>query len=60
MFTTTESYFVFNSLLHKQTDGVATGLPLGPTLSNVFLSYHEKKWLNNCPQFFTDVMSMIF
>ena len=47
-----ESYFIFNSLLYKQIDGVAMGSPLGPSLANAFLSYHEKNWLNNCPQGF--------
>ena len=47
---TKESYFIFNGLLYKQTDGVAMGSPLGPSLANAFLSYHEKNWLNSCPQ----------
>ena len=49
---TKESYFIFNGLLYKQTDGVAMGSPLGPSLANAFLSYHEKNWLNSCPQGF--------
>ena len=48
--TTEESYFIFNGLLYKQIDGVAMGSPLGPSLANTFMSYHEKNWLNNCPQ----------
>ena len=40
---TKESYFMFNGLPYKQTDGVATGSPLGPSLANAFLSYNEKK-----------------
>ena len=40
---TKESYFIFNGLLYKQIDGVAMGSPLGPSLANAFLSYHEKK-----------------
>ena len=28
------------------------GSPLGPTLANVFLCYHEKIWLQNCPSEF--------
>ena len=39
---TKESYFIFNGLLYKQIDGVAMGSPLGPSLANAFLSYHEK------------------
>ena len=52
---TEESYFIFNGLLYKQIDGVAMGSPLGPSLANAFLSYHEKNWLNNCPQGFKPV-----
>ena len=44
-----ESYFVFNGKCYKQVDGVAMGSPLGPTLANAFLCYHEKNWLENCP-----------
>ena len=44
-----ESYFVFNGKCFKQVDGVAMGSPLGPTLANAFLCYHEKNWLENCP-----------
>ena len=52
---TKESYFIFNGLLYKQIDGVAIGSPLGPSLANAFLSYHEKNWLNNCSQEFKPV-----
>ena len=38
-----ESNFIFDGLLYKQTDGVAMGSSLGPSLANAFLSYHEKK-----------------
>ena len=54
-----DSYFIFNGLLYKQTDGVAMGSPLGHSLTNAFLSCHEKtgytvlrKDLN---QFFNDI-----
>ena len=52
---TKKSYFIFNGLLYKQIDGVAIGSNLGPSLANAFLSYHEKIWLNNCPQEFKPV-----
>ena len=52
---TKESYFIFNSLLYKQIDGVAMGSPLGPSLVTTFLSYQEKNWLNNCLQGFKPV-----
>ena len=32
---TEESYFIFNDVVYKQKDGVAMGLPLGPTIANV-------------------------
>ena len=41
---------------YKQHDGVAMGSPLGPTLANVFLCYHEKIWLQNCPSEFKPVI----
>ena len=43
------SCFLFNDVYYKQIDGVAMGSPLGPTLANLFLVYHEDKWLDNCP-----------
>ena len=49
---TQESYFIFNDVLYKQKDGVAMGSPLGPTMANVFLSFYEVKWLEQCPKEF--------
>ena len=43
------------SLFYKQIDSVAMGSPLGSSLTNAFLSYHEKNWLNNCLQGFKPV-----
>ena len=37
-------------------DRVAMGSPLGPTLANVFLCYHEKNWLQNCSSEFKPVI----
>ena len=31
------------------------GLPLGPTFANIFMSYHEKKWLEDCPTDFKPI-----
>ena len=39
---TKESFFIFDKTFYKQLDGVAMGSPLGPTLANPFLCYHEK------------------
>ena len=52
---TQESYFIFNDVLYKQKDGVAMGSPLGPTMANVFLSFYEVKWLEQCPKEFKPV-----
>ena len=46
------SYFLFDSELYKQKDGVGMGLPLGPTFANIFLCYHERRWLDDCPNEF--------
>ena len=46
---TKESFFMFDKCYYKQTDGVAMGSPLGPTLANIFLCHHEKLWLDQCP-----------
>lgn len=44
-----DSYFIFNDKLYQQTDGLAMGSPLAPTLANLFLCYFEKLWLAECP-----------
>ena len=31
------------------------GSPLGPSLANAFLCFHEKIWLNDCPEYFKPV-----
>ena len=53
---TSESSFIFDFLLYKQIEGVATGSPLGPTLANVFLCYYKKEWLDNCPSHFKPIV----
>ena len=35
--------FSFNNNMYKQTDGVAMGSPLGPSLANIFVGYYEEK-----------------
>ena len=46
---TKSSFFPFDGVNYSQTDGVAMGSPLGPTLANLFLAYHEENWLSECP-----------
>ena len=36
------NFFNFDGKIYKQTDGVAMGLPLGPSLANAFLCFHEQ------------------
>ena len=42
-------HFIFNGKFYDQVGGVAMGSSLGPLLANIFLSFHEIKWLNDCP-----------
>ena len=46
---TKTSFFIFNNKFYSQNDGVSMGSPLGPTLANAFLCYHEKMWLEETP-----------
>ena len=41
--------FTFNNRIYQQIDGVAVGSPLGHLFANIFMSFHEKTWLHNCP-----------
>ena len=38
---------MFNKHYYRQTDGVAMGSALGPTLDNIFLCQHEEQWLES-------------
>ena len=49
------SFFMFNNKLYSQVDGLGMGLPLGPTFANIFLSFHEKSWMDDCPPDFKPV-----
>jgi hypothetical protein len=46
------SFFIFNSKLYKQLEGLGMGLPLGPTFANIFMCFHEQNWLKDCPSDF--------
>ena len=41
--------FLFNNNFYVQKDGCAMGSPIGPSFANAFLSFHEKRWLEECP-----------
>ena len=51
-----KSLVLFDGEIYKQIDGVAMGSPLGPTLANIFLCFHEQIWLDNCPVEFKPVI----
>ena len=46
LFVTSQTHFTFNSKFFNQIDGVAMGSPLAPVLVNIFMGFHESKWLN--------------
>ena len=45
-----------NEVLYKQVDGAPMGGCVSPVLANIFLSYHENIWLQNCPSEFKPVL----
>ena len=47
-----DNYFMFDGKAYLQTDGVSMGGCVSPTFANMFLSFHEKRWLENCPEEF--------
>ena len=55
-FATSQTHFIFNSKFYNQIDGVAMGSPLAPALADIFMGFHESKWLNefnlNKPKFY--------
>ena len=48
-FATSGTHFLFNGEYFDQVDGVAMGSPLAPILANLFLGYHEGKWIEEYP-----------
>ena len=64
LFATSNTHFLFNGEYYEQTDGVAMGSPLAPTLANLFMGFHEKKWLDeysgNKPLFYQRYVDDIF
>ena len=53
--TLKESIILFDNKYYTEIDGIAMGSPLGPTLANIFLYYHESNWLKDCPKDFKPV-----
>ena len=44
----TSGEFLYQDKLYRQTDGVAMGSPLAPTLANLFLAHLENDFLKSC------------
>ena len=55
LLTTKEIIILFDQKYYSQTDGVAMGSPIGPTLTNIFQCYHKTTWLKICPKSFKPV-----
>ena len=53
---TENNIFLFNDKLYEQLDGCPMGGCISPTMANVFLSYLEEQWLQNCPTQFKPVV----
>ena len=51
-----DTHFLFNNNLYKQINGLAMGQPVAPVMANIFLCYHERKWLENCPPEFKPII----
>ena len=49
-------HFTFNNRIYQQIDGMAMGSPLSPLFANIFMSFHEKTWLHNCPSLFKPLL----
>ena len=45
-FATSGTHFLFDGSYYDQIDGVVMGSPLGPVLANLFMGFHEKRWLD--------------
>ena len=45
--TLKECIILFDNKYYRQIDRVAIGSPLGPTLTNIFLCYHESNWFKD-------------
>ena len=61
---TCETHFTFNGSIYDQIDGVAIGSPLAPVPSNLFMRFHEPKWIEGAtnvkPAFYKRYVDDIF
>ena len=58
-----EGIFMYKNKFYKQCDGVAMGIPLGPSLANFFLGHLETTYFQNnkhFPQFYCRYVDDIF
>ena len=46
LFATSQAHFIFNNKFYNQIDGVAIASSLAPVVANIFMGFHESKWLN--------------
>ena len=56
LFAASQTHSIFNSKFYNQFDWVAMDSSLAPALANIFMGFHESKWLNeynlNKPKFY--------
>ena len=57
--TVKNCHFLFDGKLYHQKDGVAMGSPLGPLFGNIFLLFHERTWLADCPHTFKPISTSV-
>ena len=53
---TLDNHFLFNGKHYVQHEGFAMGNPVSATMANLFLAYHERNWLENCPVSFKPIL----
>ena len=53
---THDNHFLFNNEHYSQFEGFAMGNPLSATMANLFLSFHEQQWLDECPLSFKPIV----
>ena len=55
-FSLLDSIFIFDGKLYKQTDGLAMGNPIAPTVANIFMSQLEEKYLHEYSPIFLPLL----